>query len=202
MNATSSGSHSNCKAWTPGSDTKMADTELQRFVQASAHFDGNMVGMREAMKLLPEVRETMLGLSRATALSLQKLSHLEEAVHEIAESRRTLAWSYIWQHYHGEAAGVRAALFLDNQGVLHSRVETLQRLVEGAPGEDPVSKAVLMSAPAGVSGEDMDALVRDGMGIRDLLSGVRRFREDVVLSVQICTSELESTGLAAAASAT
>ncbi|KAA0155086.1 hypothetical protein FNF31_06154 [Cafeteria roenbergensis] len=200
------GSHSSCKPWKPAGSVGFADAELEKFVQTSAHFDLNIVGQAKTMKLLEGVRHTMLTLSTRTTLPVRKLSYLETAVHEVAEARRTIAWAYIWQHYHAEEAGSKAELFTMNKDMLHAQLNTLQGLIEGIGSDVPVSRRIAELAEetgCEVSSDSMRELISDGDRIRDLTLSVHNFREALVCEVQKCSAmlETESSGAAAAAAA-
>lgn len=204
MESSSVGSHSSCKPWKPQGTSGFGSSELEKFVQTSAHFDLNIVGQKKTMLLLERVRHTMVTLSTRTMLTLSKLGYLEAAVHEVAEARRTIAWAYIWQHYHAEEAGSKAELFTMNKDTLHGQLNDLQGLIEGIGCDLPVSQRIADFAES--SGDDISAgemaeLVADGDRIRELTLSVHRFREALVCEVQKCSAmlETESSGAAAAA---
>lgn len=204
MESSSEGSHSSCKPWKPAGSTGFANAELEQFVQTSAHYDLNIVGQKKTMMLLEGVRHTMVTLSTRTMLSLSKLSYLEAAVHEVAEARRTIAWAYIWQHYHAVEAGSKAELFTMNKDMLHAQLNSLQGLIEGIGSDPPVSRRIAEFAEASseeINADDMRELLSDGERVRDLTLSVHSFREALVCEVQKCSAmlETESTGAAAAA---
>jgi hypothetical protein len=201
MKSSESGNHSSCKAWTPDEKTRLADAEMQAFQNTSARYDGNMHGRKMALDLLPRIRETMMLLTVVTSLSMPKVMHLEDAIHEIAEGRRILAWSYVWQHEHAKIKTPQARLFLDNQKTLHKQLEALQALVEGADGEESVSSRISRMDKDHVTGVDMAELTDNSLRIRELTRAVHTFREAVVTDVQVFSSVMDAAALARSDSA-
>lgn len=193
------GGHGSCKPWIPDAAATAASSDLSEFMATCSQFDSNLQAAKMAMGSLEAVRATMLRLTEITQLTVNQLLHLEAAVFEVAESRRTIAWTFVWQREHGKAAAATAELFKHNQETLSTRLDVLQSLVEGSGGESSVS-ARIASVPDGyVTAAMMDELVRDGMRIRDLITAVHEFREPVVKDVQIFSAMHESEGAAAAA---